>query len=402
MTHKFMLTSLFLSLLWLIGCTTDEGRRGVDPEPDDDEVVTVEKFYFGADLSYVNQILDHGGVYFDDGEQASPYQIFAEHGANLARFRLWHNPVWTREVYENGTQLYNDLLDVEKSIHLSKEQGMDVLLDFHYSDDWADPGKQFVPEAWEEITDIDVLADSVYNYTYAVLSYLNDKDLMPEMVQIGNETNCGMMRSGGNTDFPEMDVCESGWNNMGIVVKAAIRAVNEVAETSTVDTKIAFHVADPVNVEWWFEEMLKQTTEFDFIGISYYPLWHTGVQFHQLEDRISGFSERFGKEIILLETAYPWTTDGADNYNNLFGGETPVSGYPYTVEGQTNFMVDLTQALKNAGASGVVYWEPAWITSEMRDQWGTGSSWENSAFFDFEGNTQSSIDFMTYDYTTND
>lgn len=398
-----MQTTLLLSLLWLIGCTSDEGRRGVDPEPEaGEEVVTVEQFYFGADLSYVNQILDHGGAYFDDGKQVSPYQIFADHGANLARFRLWHNPVWTKEVYENGDQLYNDLLDVEKSIRLAKEQGMDVLLDFHYSDDWADPAKQFVPEAWEEITDIDVLADSVYDYTYAVLSYLNDRDLMPEMVQIGNETNCGMMRSGGNANFPEMDVCNGGWTNMGIVVKAAIRAVNEVSEDASVDTKIAFHVADPVKVDWWFDEMLKQTTDFDFIGISYYPLWHDGVQFHQLEDRIRRMRERFGKEVIILETAYPWTTEGADNYNNLFGGETPVSGYPFTLEGQTNYLVDLTKALKNAGASGVVYWEPAWITSAMKDQWGTGSSWENNAFFDFQGNTQRSIDFMTYDYTSND
>ncbi len=400
---KLMLYSLVLSFLLMISCTEETGRRGVDPEPQEpSDSLVVEKFYFGADLSYVNQILDHGGAYYDGGEQTSPYQIFADHGTNLARFRLWHDPEWTQEVYDNGTQQYNDLYDVEKAIRLSKEQEMNVLLDFHYSDDWADPGKQFVPEAWEEITDIDILADSVYEYTHHVLSYLNGKGLMPEMVQIGNETNCGMMRSGGNDNFPEMDVCESGWTNMGIVVKAAIRAVNEVSAESEVDTKIALHVADPVNVEWWFDEIIQQTSDFDFIGISYYPLWHTGVQFHQLEDRIREFRERFNKEIIILETAYPWTTDGADNYNNLFGGENPISGYAFTLEGQTNYLIDLTKALKNAGASGLVYWEPAWITSDMKDQWGTGSSWENNTFFDFEGNALSNIDFMTYDYDSND
>ena len=101
------------------------------------------------------------------------------------------------------------------------------------------------------------------------------------------------------------------------------------------------------NVEWWFDEIIQQTSDFDFIGISYYPLWHTGVQFHQLEDRIREFRERFNKEIIILETAYPWTTDGADNYNNLFGGENPISGYAFTLEGQTNYLIDLTKALKN-------------------------------------------------------
>ena len=401
MVRKHMLYSLIFSLFWLVACE-DEPRRGVNPEDDDDSLVSVDKFYFGADLSYVNQILDHGGVYKEESTEKSPYAIFADHGTNLARFRLWHNPAWTQEVYEDGSQLYNDLNDVEKSIRLSKEQGMEVLLDFHYSDNWADPEKQQVPAAWTEITDINVLADSVYNYTYSVLSYLESKGLMPEMVQIGNESNCGMMLSGGNANFPDMNVCESGWANMGVVVKAAIRAVNEVSETSAVDTKIAFHVADPVNVEWWFDKVIEQTTDFDFIGISYYPLWHTGVSFNQLEDRIKGFKERFNKEIIILETAYPWTTDGADSYNNLFGGESPISGYPYTLDGQSQFLIDLTQNLLNAGASGVVYWEPAWITSQMKDQWGTGSSWENNTFFDFEGNVMTNIDFMTYEYTSNE
>ncbi|MBR07536.1 MAG: arabinogalactan endo-1,4-beta-galactosidase [Rickettsiales bacterium] len=400
MTNRQMLYSLIFSFLVLIACE-DEPRRGVDPD-DKEEEVTVDKFYFGADLSYVNQILDHGGVYKEAADEKSPYEIFADHGTNLARFRLWHNPVWTKEVYENGTQLYNDLYDVEKSIRLAKAEGMDVLLDFHYSDDWADPAKQHVPAAWVNITDIEVLADSIYNYTFSVLSYLDDKGLMPEMVQIGNETNCGMMLSGGNDAFPEMNVCESGWSNMGIVVKAAIKAVKAAAENSTVDTKIAFHVADPVNVEWWFDKLMEQTTDFDFVGISYYPLWHTGVSFNQLEDRIKGFKERFNKEIIILETAYPWTTNGADDYNNLFGGESPISGYPYTLEGQTSFLVELTQKLVDAGASGVVYWEPAWISSQMKDQWGTGSSWENNTFFDFEGNVMTNIDFMTYDYSSNE
>jgi len=118
----------------------------------------------GADLSYVNQILDHGGIYKDSGEIRDPYRIFRENGTNLVRLRLWHNPVWTKEVYgDQGTQLYNDLADVEKSIEAAKTQGMAVLLDFHYSDTWADPGKQIPPAAWKNIRDLDVLRDSVYH-----------------------------------------------------------------------------------------------------------------------------------------------------------------------------------------------------------------------------------------------
>ena len=190
--------SIIFSFIALVSCNTDDPRRGVDPDPENKDSVIVEQFYFGADLSYVNQILDHGGQYRDAGEVRDPYKIFKDHGANLARFRLWHNPQWTREVYgDAGTQLYNDLYDVEKSIRQAKAQGMEVLLDFHYSDTWADPGSQRVPAAWREITDIDVLADSVYDYTLKTLNYLNQKGLMPELVQIGNETNCGMMLTGG-------------------------------------------------------------------------------------------------------------------------------------------------------------------------------------------------------------
>ncbi len=394
-----MLYALIISISALFGCGEDP-PRGVDPTDDDGGMVIVDKFYFGADLSYVNQILDHGGVYSDNGSEKSPYEIFSDHGANLIRLRLWHNPTWTMEVYgQNGTQLYNDLQDVERAIEQVKNEGLEVLLDFHYSDDWADPGKQFVPEAWREISDVNILADSVYEYTKAVLTYLKDKGLGPEMVQLGNEINCGFLLSGGGNDFPEMNVCDNGWSNMAIVSNKAIQAVREVSGN---ETKIAFHVADPKNVGWWFDNFTIHVSDFDIIGISYYPLWHTTVQFHQLEAYIEGIVEDYGKEVILLETAYPWTTEGNDNYNNLFGGEDPISGYPYTVDGQKDYLVDLTQALINAGASGLVYWEPAWITSDMKDQWGTGSSWENNVFFDFEGNTISSIDFMTNDYEAND
>ena len=130
-----------------------------------------DKFYFGADLSYVNQIMDFNGVYKDYGQERSAYRIFKDHGANIIRFRLWNNPVWTKEIYGNdGTQLYNDLKDVEKGIKLSKEQDLEVLLDFHYSDTWVDPGKQEIPKAWKDIRSIDVLGDSVYRFTFNILT----------------------------------------------------------------------------------------------------------------------------------------------------------------------------------------------------------------------------------------
>ncbi|WP_421893337.1 glycoside hydrolase family 53 protein [Marinoscillum sp.] len=397
--------SFFFSFIIMIGCKTDDPKRGVDPDPENKDSVIVEQFYYGADLSYVNQILDHNGQYLDEGEVRDPYRIFKDHGANLARFRIWHNPKWTQEVYgDEGTQLYNDLLDVERSIRLAKAQGLSVLLDFHYSDTWADPGSQQVPAAWRDITEIGVLADSVYDYTFQTLTYLNQKGLMPEFVQIGNETNCGMMLTGAVDGFPSCNVCDDGWANMGAVLNSGIQAVRAVSADSDIKTKVMLHVADPVNVDWWFEgaTSVGGVTDFEFIGFSYYPIWHTGISLDRLGETVSGFVTKFKREVIILETAYPWTTEGDDNYNNLFGGESPLTGYPYTQDGQLSLMKRITQTLISAGASGVIYWEPAWISSEMKDKWGTGSSWENNTFFDFDGNTIPAIDYMNYEYDTND
>ena len=101
---------------------------------------------------------------------------------------------------------------------------------------------------------------------------------------------------------------------------------------------------------------------------------------------------------MILETAYPWTSEYADSYNNRFSSQTPLNGYPFTKEGQTKFMVDLCQFMLNAGGNGVMYWEPAWISSHLKDLWGTGSSWENCTFFDFTRNALPSIDYMRYLY----
>lgn len=383
--------------LILLACSDDPGKQSPVPEEETTD------FYFGADLSYANQVLDHGGVYKDGGEVRNPYRIFKDHGTNLVRLRLWHNPAWTKEVYgSQGTQRYNDLADVERSIRQAKDEGMAVLLDLHYSDTWADPGKQEIPLAWRQITDIGVLKDSVYQYTLKTLRRLDAKGLMPELLQVGNETNCGMLYTNAPAAFPACNVCNDQWQRHGMVVNSAIQAVRDASATSAVKTKVLLHVADPKNVTWWFDNVTASekgnVKDFDMIGFSYYPLWHTTVSLDNLSGAIAGFKSKYGKPVMILETAYPWTTAGDDSYNNLFGGQTPLSGYPYTPQGQHNLMVKLTQEVKDGGGAGLVYWEPAWISSTMKDLWGTGSSWENNAFFDFEGNVNEGIGYMKAEY----
>ena len=137
-------------------------------------------FYLGADLSYVNEVEDAGAIYRYQKKKIDPYQLFAEKKCNLVRLRLWHQP---------SHSPYSNLTDVTKSIQRAKKQGMQVLLDFHYSDTWADPEKQYIPKAWSEISELKILGDSVYQYTYKSLEHLFRLKLLPEMVQIGNETN---------------------------------------------------------------------------------------------------------------------------------------------------------------------------------------------------------------------
>jgi arabinogalactan endo-1,4-beta-galactosidase len=365
------------------------------------EPVDQDQFYFGADLSYVNQVLDHGGLYRSSEGIVDPYVLFEDKGTNLVRLRLWHNPAWTKEIYgDHGTQLYNDLKDVEKSISRAKAEGMEVLLDFHYSDTWADPGHQDIPAAWMDITSIDILADSVYRYTSSTLNYLKAKNLLPEFVQIGNETNCGMMFTNAPESFPKLNVCNGNWVNYGKILNAGIDAVRDASENSAIKTKVILHVADPKNVEWWFDEITASAgvSDFDVVGFSFYPLWHTTVPVSDLSGKVSLFKSRYAKEVMILETAYPWTTDGDDSYNNSFGSEPAISGYPKTVDGQYDMLVKLTDEVKKGGGIGIIYWEPAWISSNLKDLWGTGSSWENCAFFDFEGNAIKGFDYMKYEY----
>lgn len=390
--------TIFL-VLFFAHCGKTESGDPDDPDPGDG--ITPVDFHFGADLSYINQIMDHGGKFFDGGTESNPYRIMKDHGTGMARFRIWHNPVWTKDIYgASGTQLYNDLLDVEKAISESKTQGMKVLLDFHYSDTWADPGKQVIPRAWMDITSIEVLEDSVYNYTFNTLKYLDSKGLMPEFVQIGNEINCGMMYSEAPKNFPKLNICDGNWSNLGQVINGGIKAVREVSAESEVDTEVILHVADPKNVQWWFDNMMDKgnVTDFEVVGFSYYPIWHTTIGITELGKVVAAFKSRFSKEIMILETAYPWTSDGNDNYNNIFGAGQAISGYPFTQQGQLAMMRTLTKQMISGGGYGIIYWEPGWITSQMKDLWGTGSSWENCALFDFNGNLHQGIQYMTDNY----
>jgi|1048.fasta_scaffold06263_3 arabinogalactan endo-1,4-beta-galactosidase len=382
-----VLLLLFGCFSWtLIACQKDPNQVPTPaPTP---TAYELEQFVMGVDLSYVNQIEDNGGLY-SDGALKDPFQIFKHRGANAVRVRLWHHPQWYASIKDG--QLYSHLADVEKTIARAKNAGLAVNLDFHYSDTWADPGHQSTPAAWSGLP-LAALKDSVYQYTIQTLQYLAAKNLVPEMVQIGNETNQGML-------FPAGKVVNGNYGNFSELLQSGIRAVRDFSTQSVIQPKIILHVAQYKNAKGFVQGITsKGVQDFDIIGISHYEKWSEGYSFPQITNITRELINQYGKEVMIVETACPWTSQNADTYSNIISGLEPFAGYPATKQGQSDYMKALTQALITGGGSGLMYWEPAWITSSMQDLWGTGSSWENNALFDFTGKALPAMDYFTYPY----
>ena len=328
---------------------------------------TSNPIVLGGDLSYVNEVEDAGAKYQRNNSRVDPYGLFAEKGCNLVRLRLWHTPSINR---------YSGLEDVKKSIRRAKSANMRVLLDFHYSDIWADPGRQDIPKAWSTITDQNILGDSLYGYTLNTLLSLNKEGLLPEMVQVGNEINSEILQPQGKAK-PVID-----WKRNASLLNKGIAAVREASSKSGKKIEVMLHIAQPENALKWFADASANGIEpYDWIGISYYPLWST-VKIKDLPYFINNLVTTHKKQLMVVETAYPHTLANADPANNILDDKALVPGYPATPAGQKQYMIDLVKLVLQGGGEGLVYWEPAWISSSARTPWGQGSHWDNATFFD--------------------
>ncbi len=359
-------------------------------------IVEAQQFYFGADLSYINEMEDCGVVYLENSSSKDPYQLFSDHNCNLIRLRLWHTPSWYDALNEG--KRYSDLQDVKKSIRRAKELNMDVLLDYHLSDDWADASNQLVPSAWLGVVDnLPLLMDSLYNYISATLLQLNEEGLLPEMIQIGNETNKGILLS------PQDN--QSGWvldwNRNSQLFNTAIQAVRDVESQTGKQIQVAVHFADPADVAWFVSQFAANgVTGFDIIGISYYWQYHQPYTSSLTGDVIAALIAAYPHyKVMIFETGSIWTTQSHDNANNVLNTVNP-SYSPASPENQQKWMIDLTQEVINSGGCGVIYWEPAWVSSDCYTQWGQGSHYENATFFDFNNNliNTGGVGFMQHDY----
>lgn len=331
-----------------------------------------QEFKVGADISFYKKIYDYYGEFYENGEKKDLFDILNDNGFNLIRQRIWHTP-------EEG---YHNLSEAVLMAFRAKQRNMDFMLDFHYSDNWADPGKQWKPAYWENL-DFDNLKDSIYTYTFNTLSFLKSMNLTPEYVQIGNEISCGFLWYDGNI-CGEYNTPEQ-WAKFTDLLKSAISAVKDVSE----DIKIIIHTdkgGDNVSCNWFFDNVLSYNVEFDIIGLSYYPWWHGTLD--DLKYNLDELSIKYNQEIMLTEVAYPYTLDGNDNLNNfVWNNNQLLPQYPASVENQELYFNELISYLKSKPkVKGLCYWEPAHISLPFFT-----SVWENLTLFDFEGNLLTSI-----------
>jgi arabinogalactan endo-1,4-beta-galactosidase len=327
-------------------------------------------FYLGADLSYVNELEDCGGRWREHGRRVDVFQLFHAHGANLVRVRIWNDATWTK---------YSNVADVLETIRRAHAAGMQVLLDFHYSDDWADGDHQVIPAAWAAIADTQALAQALYRYTFDTLMALDRAGQMPELVQVGNETNGELL---GQADWVK-DKRPIDWPRNAALFNAGIRAVHDAGTAGHRMPRTMIHIAQPENLLPWFEAATRAgVAGYDLIGISYYAKW-SKYTLAQLGGTIRALRATYAADVVVVETAYPFTLAGADASPNLLGADSLVAGYPATPDGQRRYLLDLVQLVRDNDGSGVVYWEPDWISTRCRTRWGRGSNWENAALFDF-------------------
>ena len=388
------------------------------PEGPEESTIFVEPvdgisddFYRGMDASAVLALENSGVKYYNfDGKEQDVFMTLAQAGVNYIRLRVWNDPY-----DENGNGYGGGNNDVATAIALGQratKYGMKVCIDFHYSDFWADPKKQFVPKAWEGM-DIEEKSDALYNFTLESLTQLLDAGVNVGMVQIGNEINNGMS---GETDVA----------NVRKLLTAGSKAVREAAANSGKEILVAVHytnIDDMKKLDTLLTGLQVKEIDYDIVGLSFYPYWHGTIE--DLKNAIIHIRDTYGKKVYVAENAYCYTAeDGDGSANSVEGTDDLAEGYSASVQGQANEVRDVCAAASEAGAEGVFYWEGTWIpvgpadadNSDLWEKYGSGwassyasgydpkdagqyyggCSWDNQAMFDFTGHPLASLNVFKY------
>jgi arabinogalactan endo-1,4-beta-galactosidase len=350
-------------------------------------------FMKGVDISMLAQIEACGGTFYqEDGRARDALKILKDHGVNWVRLRIWNNPV-----FPPGTTSYhgtpvspgpagggNDDETVVRSLaKRARALGMRVYLDFHYSDFWADPGKQDIPAAWKGMT-APQLEQAVYEYTRKVIRDMQSDGGAPDIVEIGNEVNNGILWPIGQIAGAKTD--PASYVEFNRLLNKAAKAVRDTSPWS----KIMIHIANDAGLSGaqTFFDNVARAVDFDVIGLSYYPYWHGSLA--DLQTVMNTITARYRKPVIIAEMAYAFTSANADSQSNSWAGTDPMAGgFEVSVQGQATAMREIMEAVSNVPRDrglGVFYWEPDWIPVPGAG-WitGQGDGWENQAWWDFNG-----------------
>ena len=327
-------------------------------------------FIRGVDLSFTPEILLAGTQFKDNNQTKDLVQIFKDKGINTVRLRLWHTPV-------DAHSSLQEVIDFAKILNAT---GLNIWLDIHYSDTWADPGNQSLPAAWKNASLTD-LKDSVYQYTSSTIQTFNKAGITLKIVQIGNESNSGFLWDLGKVG----GIFDSNWSNYALLVQQGIQAVKDNSST----TKTMIHFAGYNGADWFFSNLAAQNVSYDYIGLSYYPVWH-GKSFDSLYTSLTSLITKYHKPVIIAETSYPFTLLWNDNTNNLVGSASQlIPAYDATPDGQnayTKAMIDLMASLPNQQGLGICWWAPEWVSFKGPNATNCSTS-ENLTLFDFNNNS---------------
>lgn len=293
-----------------------------------------QEYAIGADVSFLGQAEQRGVIFKDDGTAKPALEILRIHGYNWIRLRLFHTP----------TELPNNLDYTIALAKNAKKLGFHFLLDYHYADTWADPGKQPIPKAWLGKSH-QQLVDAVFGYTRDTIAAFRDAGVLPDMVQIGNEITNGMMWPDGK--LPE------NWDNFAQLVYAGINGM-DAGRGNGRRPQIMIHIdrgADSKGTKAFLDKLNSYDIPYDVIGQSYYPWWHGSL--NDLRSNLEFMAREYHKDIIVVETAYNWQP------GNYVGKPAP---FPESPEGQRAFLDEVNRVVMqtpDGRGKGVFWWEPA-------------------------------------------
>ncbi|MCI7131098.1 MAG: glycosyl hydrolase 53 family protein [Lachnospiraceae bacterium] len=368
------------------------------------------KYVKGMDLSTLLELDRLGAKYYDHGKERDILDIMKDYDVDTIRLRIWNDP-WgeNHESYGAGENDIPTTLEIAKRV---SEKGFGVLMNFHYSDFWADPGKQIKPKAWEGMS-VEELTQAVYDFTFDTMELFKKEGVNITMVQVGNELSNGLLWPEGRID---VDAGIGEYDNIAKFVSAGIRAVRK----SNPEIPVMIHLDNGGNNELyrrWFDNYTQRGEDFDLIGLSYYPFWHGTMD--QLLSNMNDIAVRYHKDLVIAEVSMGYTMEDYKTYEKLSDSER--KGYatrpalvekiefPMTKEGQADFMRTLLARLETVAehrARGFFWWEPAWIPvpgsgwatpaslEYMHDPGPCGNEWANQALFDYDGNVLPTLEVI--------